>query len=57
MEINKRLKNYEIISGDVLKQKIVELQNSIESITEKLLHNKRYCVKVIIVTKGGPTKY
>ena len=56
-EMGKRLNKFQIISKQALKDKIIEIWNSVEcSFTKSLIYMERR-FKHTIAAKGGPTKY
>ena len=57
-EIGKRLNKFQITSKQVLKDKIIEIWNSVEcSFTKSLVYSMERRLRFIIAAKGGPTKY
>lgn len=58
-KIGKRLKNSKmyLTSKNVLKQKILEVWNSIQSTTTKLVPSIQHRLKLIIEAKRDPIKY
>ncbi|CAK9811674.1 Transposable element Tc1 transposase [Anthophora quadrimaculata] len=57
-EIGKRLQNHNITSKDQLKEKILQIWNSIEpTVTENLVNSMGRRLSEIIKAKGGTTKY
>ena len=57
-EIGKRWNKFHIISKEVLKDKIIEIWNSVEcSFTKSLLYSMERRLRYTIAAKNGPTKY
>ena len=57
-EIGKRWNKFHIISEEVLKDKIIEIWNSVEcSFTKSLLYSMERRLRYTIAAKNGPTKY
>ena len=57
-EIGKKLNKFQIISKQVLKDKITEIWNSVEcNFTESLVYSMKRRLRHTIAAKGGPTKY
>ena len=58
VEIGKRLNTFQIISKQVLEDKIIEIWNSVEcSFTKALVYSMERRLRHTIAAKAGPTKY